>query len=286
MEAVVASRSMDEALHHHSSSGEGTSSPGEGASSHAGGAVVRLDLAYDGHGFHGWQVQPDRRTVQGELVRCLKRLIPLEGLPPGAGRTDRGVHARGQVASFPLSDPALFERIERALPRMVPADMAIRRCRLVPPGFHARHSARGRRYRYSIIRERNPFLRHTHLLVTAPLDVPAMEEAARALLGEHDFSSFCKASSREEGKTRCRVDRVQWLSDGPELVLEIRADRFLHSMVRVIVGTLLEIGRGRRPPEAIRSILEARSRQAAGRTAPAHGLCLEEVDYGDFDRGD
>ncbi len=246
-------------------------------------AIVRLDLAYDGRDFHGWQVQPDQRTVQGELVRCLRRLILLPGLPPGAGRTDRGVHARGQVASFPLEDPGQLERIQRALPHMLPEDIAVRRIRLAPPGFQARYSARGRRYRYFLTRRKDPFLRHTHLWVAAPLDLAAMEKALDPLLGTHDFTSFCKTASLEEGKTHCTIHRARWVVEGESLVFEIVADRFLHSMVRVLVGTLLEIGRGLRPPGAIGSILEARSRSAAGRTAPPHGLCLEEVFY-DEDR--
>lgn len=246
--------------------------------------VVRLDLAYDGLAFHGWQVQPDQRTVQGELVRCLKRLIPLEGLPPGAGRTDAGVHARGQVASFilpegKLSAEALLERLQRALPRMIPPDMAVKKISLAGPGFHARHSARGRRYRYRIVRERDPFLRGTHAFVPGPLDFDAMAAATAALLGRHDFTSFCKASSKEEGKTHCHVRQAEWTREGEVLVFQIEADHFLHTMVRTIVGTLLEVGRQRRPPAAIRSILGAASRAAAGRSAPAHGLCLEEVHY-------
>ncbi|HKI84769.1 MAG TPA: tRNA pseudouridine(38-40) synthase TruA [Candidatus Krumholzibacteria bacterium] len=243
-------------------------------------AVVRLDLSYDGGGFHGWQVQPGLRTVQGELMRCLKKLLPLEGIPPGAGRTDAGVHARGQVASFPLPDPSTFERIHRALPRMVSQDMAVRRVLLADPDFHARHSARGRIYTYRIMLEHDPLRRRTHYFVPSALQIEKMKRAAQDLLRDDDYTSFCKASSVVQGKTRCKVRRAELVSEGPVIVFTIEADRFLHSMVRTIVGTLVEIGRGIRPVDAIPQILHARSREQAGHLAPAHGLCLEEVKYG------
>lgn len=242
--------------------------------------VARIELAYDGSAFHGWQVQPGLRTVQGELVARIARLVPLEGLPPGAGRTDAGVHARGQVASLPLEREDLLHRLQRALPRMVPADMAVRAVRAAPPNFHARFSATGRLYSYRLIGERDPLLRRTHYeLPGRPLDMEAIQAASEALLGEHDYASFCKASSLEPDRSVCRVRRAQWQPEGRGWCFHIQADRFLHSMVRSIVGTLVEIGRGRRPTDAIPAILEARRREAAGHLAPAHGLCLEEVEY-------
>jgi len=220
------------------------------------------------------------RTVQGELMRCLKKLLPLEGIPPGAGRTDAGVHARGQVASFPLPDPSNFERIQRALPRMVPEDMAVRRVLMVDSDFHARHSACGRVYRYRMMLEQDPLLRRTHYFIPNQLEIEKMKSAAGDLLGDHDYTSFCKASSVVEGKTHCEVRRAEVVSEGPAIVFTIEADRFLHSMVRTIVGTLVEIGRGIRPVDAIPEILHARRRERAGHLAPAHGLCLEAVRYG------
>lgn len=244
-------------------------------------AVVRLDLSYDGGGFHGWQVQPGLRTVQGELMRCLQKLIPLQGIPPGAGRTDAGVHARGQVASLRVGDASAFERLHRALPRMVPDDIAVRDVLLVAPDFHARHSAKGRIYRYRLILERDPLLRRTHYFVPNALDLDKMKKASEDLLGAHDYTSFCRASSLQEGKTRCDVRRAQFDREGPSIVFTIEADRFLHSMVRTIVGTLVEIGRGLRPVDSIPQILHACKRERAGLVAPAHGLCLEEVEYSD-----
>lgn len=249
-----------------------------------GSCVARIELAYDGSDFHGWQVQPGLRTVQGELMRALTRLVPLSGPPPGAGRTDAGVHARGQVTSVPVEHVDLVRRIARALPRMMPSDIGIVSVVEAPPGFHARHSATGRRYVYRVAFRYDPMRRLDHLLVRGELDLDAMRAAAAELLGEHDCTSFCRPSSLEPGRTRCVIRMSELREEEDTLIFDIAADRFLHSMVRVIVGTLLEIGRGRRPASAFGDIIAARHRDAAGATAPAHGLCLEEVEYGSADR--
>lgn len=243
-------------------------------------STLRIKLAYDGTEFHGWQVQPGGlRTVQGELVRALRRLVPLEGLPPGAGRTDAGVHARGQVSSLSIAGPEAFERVRRALPRMMPADLAVREVSLAPPGFHARYSATGRRYRYRFCTEPDPFLRRDHLLLRHDLDLEAMQLALGTLLGDHDCSALCRTSSLEPGRTLCRIRqaRLEWA--GGVGFVEIEADRFLHSMVRIIVGTLLEVGRRTRGVDTFSEVLAGRDRRQAGPTAPPHGLCLEEVFY-------
>lgn len=241
--------------------------------------TARILLGYDGTDFHGWQVQPGLRTVQGELVRCLERMIPLESIPPGAGRTDAGVHARGQVCSVPLRDADHLPRLVRALPRLVPEDIAIREVTAAPPSFHARFSATARRYCYRFVTERDPFLRRNHLLVEKDLDREAMVRACRPLIGDHDATSLCRRSSLEEGKTRCVIREADLRWEGERGVLTLTADRFLHSMVRIIVGTLLEVGRGRRPEHTFEEVLAARDRDAAGETAPPQGLCLEEVRY-------
>ncbi|HKK69758.1 MAG TPA: tRNA pseudouridine(38-40) synthase TruA [Candidatus Krumholzibacteria bacterium] len=242
--------------------------------------VARIELAYDGTDFHGWQIQPGRvRTVQGELVAALERLVPLSGLPPGAGRTDAGVHARGQVCSVPLADAALLPRIQRALPHMMPDDVAIRSVAGAPPDFHARFGARGRRYVYRFTTERDPFLRRNHLRIDPRTDVGAMATACEPLMGDHDCTSLCRTASLEPGRTLCRIRRAALHWDGAVGHLEIEADRFLHSMVRIVVGTLLEVGAGRRPVDTFREVLAARDRRTAGGTAPPHGLCLERVDY-------
>lgn len=247
--------------------------------------VARLVLAYDGSGFHGWQVQPGGvRTVQGELVRRLQRLQGLPSIPPGAGRTDTGVHARGQVSTVPVSDAAGVDRIAQALPRMLPDDIAVREISCEPPDFHARFSARGRRYTYRILRGRDPLRRHDHLLHPGALDVDAMRASLASLLGLHDCTSFCRAASVDPGRMGCEIREARLEERGEALVFRIAADRFVHSMVRTVVGTLLEIGRGRRAPDAFGPILAARDRSAAGQTAPAHGLSLDHVEY-DGDRG-
>jgi tRNA pseudouridine38-40 synthase len=243
--------------------------------------TARIRLAYDGSDFHGWQVQPGLRTVQGELCHALDRLLPgvREGFPPGAGRTDAGVHAAGQVCSVPLADEEHYERIKRALPKLVPEDVVIREITREGPDFHARYCATARHYAYRFTFDRNPFTRRNHLEVGLSLDREAMAAACAPLLGEHDATSLCRRASLEEGKTRCVIERAElvWSESGG--VLHLHADRFLHSMVRIVVGTLLEVGRGRRGVDTFHEVLAARDRGAAGDTAPPVGLSLEEVRY-------
>jgi len=238
---------------------------------------LRLDLAYVGSGFHGWQIQPAHRTVQGELADLLSRLLQRPCQPTGAGRTDAGVHARGQVAHLDVRSAAEGLRVARALPKMVPDDVAVSAARPVSPAFDARLSATSRRYAYRLQLRRNifdPYAFH----VPWRLDRSAMDAACARLLGAHDFSSFCKAGSLKEDNT-CRVDlcALEWSDQGG--IFHVRADRFLHHMVRNLVGVLLEIGRGARRPEDLDGILAARDRRRAGMMAPARGLFLEEVAY-------
>ena len=244
--------------------------------------VLRITLAYDGTDFHGWQIQPGGvRTVQGEMIRALDNLVRLEGIPPGAGRTDAGVHARGQVSSFQVPDLATVERVSRSLPRMMPPDVAIREVSTARPGFHARFSARGRRYRYRFCMEPDPFLRRDHLQVRSDLDLAAMRSSLESLTGDHDCTSLCRTPSLEPGRTLCRIRRVELVWTDGVGFFEIEADRFLHSMVRIVVGTLLEVGRGTRGVDTFTEVLAACDRRKAGPTAPPHGLCLEEVFYDD-----
>jgi tRNA pseudouridine38-40 synthase len=241
--------------------------------------TARITLAYDGSEFHGWQVQPGLRTVQGSLTAALQRLLPLHALPPGAGRTDAGVHARGQVASLPLSGPDQLERLQRALPALMPDDVQILRVQAAAPEFHARHSARGRHYSYRILPGRDPLRRRNHWCIERRLDVERMQRACVALRGRHDCTSFAVASSLQSTSPLCEIRAVELTREGDALIFRIAADRFLHSMVRTIVGTLVEIGYGRRDEDAFASILSRRDRQLAGSTAPAHGLSLDAVDY-------
>lgn len=245
-----------------------------------GSAVLRITLAYDGTDFHGWQVQPGGiRTVQGELVRALERLVPLDSIPPGAGRTDAGVHARGQVSSVRVPDPERVARVRRALPRMMPSDVAVRDIRVAPDDFHARFSATGRRYRYRFALEADPFLRRNHLILPPGLDFDAMRAALAPLIGEYDCTSLCRTASLEPGRTTCRIRTADLVQEGATGYIEISADRFLHSMVRIVVGTLLEVGRQTRDVDTFIGVIAARDRRQAGATAPPHGLCLEEVFY-------
>jgi len=238
---------------------------------------VRLDLAYVGTGFHGWQIQPGLRTVQGELAACLEALLGRPCRPTGAGRTDTGVHARGQVAHVTLATAAEVARIVRSLPRMAPADIHIHGAREVALEFDARLSATGRRYSYHLLWRRNlfrPFAFH----VRWPLDAARIDRACAHLRGTHDFSSLCRTASLKDDN-RCTVDlcELEWGDDGG--IFHVRANRFLHNMVRNLVALLVDIGRGARDPDEIPEILAARDRARAAGRAPAHGLFLEEVTY-------
>lgn len=237
-----------------------------------------MDLAYDGTAFHGWQIQPDLRTVQGELARQLTRLLGRETVPTGAGRTDTGVHALGQVAHCLGLNADEVERLGRALPGMVPEDIQVRAVREVSPAFDARFSARWRRYEYRLGFRRDVFRRRLEWQVGRDLDRAAMDAAAARVLGERDFSSFCKTASRRDNN-RCRVVdcAFEWADDSA--ILHIRADRFLHNMVRILVGTLLEVGRGLRGAADLDDILAARDRRAAGNMASPCGLYMAEVGY-------
>ncbi|HPF70599.1 MAG TPA: tRNA pseudouridine(38-40) synthase TruA [Candidatus Krumholzibacteria bacterium] len=239
---------------------------------------VKIDLAYVGTGFHGWQVQPDLRTVQGELARAAGRLLGRDVMPVGAGRTDTGVHARGQVAHLDVADAREAERLARALAGVVPDDMAVAGVALVSPDFNARLSAESRRYSYHLLRGRDIFRPHAWQL-GGGLDQAAMDRAAAHLQGEHDFTSFCKASSLKDDGNACSVDLCRFEWSGDWAILHVRANRFLHHMVRNLVGTLVEVGLGRRDPDEVPDILAARARSRAGGMAPPQGLFLEEVRY-------
>jgi tRNA pseudouridine38-40 synthase len=248
----------------------------------AGASRVRLDLAYDGTAFAGWAAQPASRTVQGVVEDAVAVL--LRGPAPRltvAGRTDAGVHARGQVAHVDLpqeraADPLLLRRLNGLLP----TDVRVRRTSLAPDGFDARFSALARTYRYRLAdgAERADPLRRDVLAWPRPLDVPAVEAASAAMLGEHDFAAYCK---RREGATTVRaLLGLDWRrGDDGLLVMTIRADAFCHSMVRSVVGAMLAVGEGRRAPSWPGSLLERRERATDVAVAPPHGLTLEAVDY-------
>lgn len=240
---------------------------------------VRIDLAYVGTGFHGWQVQPELRTVQGELAAMLARLLDRPCLPTGAGRTDTGVHARGQVAHAELADAREVARVVGALAKLTPDDIQIHQVREVSPAFDARLSATWRRYEYHLRWSRNIFDPHA-FVVPWTLDRAAMDAACSRVLGTHDFASLCKTSSLKDDNT-CTITRCDLEWTPARCILRVQADRFLHHMVRNLVGLCVEIGRGARGPEEIDTILAARAREAAGMMAPAEGLFLDAVGYPD-----
>lgn len=238
---------------------------------------LRLDIAYNGREFHGWQIQPAARTVQGELRDYLTRLLGRPVTPVGAGRTDAGVNARGQTAHLTVATDDEVERIMRALPRMMPDDIDIRAVRRVSHDFNARFSATSRSYSYNILLVRDIF-RPLSWHVFRPLDRAVLDAGAGAFCGAHDFTSFCKASSLKTNTNICEVSHCafEWRDDSA--IFRVHANRFLHHMVRNMLGTLIEIGVGERDND-IPEILAARSRSAAGKMAPAAGLFLDEVTY-------
>jgi tRNA pseudouridine38-40 synthase len=305
----------------------------------------KLTLAYDGSGFHGWQIQAAHSglaTVQGTLAQAIERLTGETVLPQGSGRTDAGVHALAQVCSFRLAAPVPAQNLQRALNRILPATIRVLSCEEVPDSFHARHSARSKTYEYRVFERRperrrttpgqpaiericSPFLAPFAWDCRWPLSLEAMQQAAQLLLGTHDFTSMAATdpdrSVRDSDQNRSQRDQdedsprahptkinpvktithASWsrvssstsadpgpwplgpgpwaLDPGPSLLFHISGNGFLHHMVRNIVGTLVEIGRGSLEPSDLTRILEARDRTAAGPTAPARGLYLVEVLY-------
>jgi tRNA pseudouridine38-40 synthase len=243
----------------------------------------KLVLAYDGTEFHGWQVQPGHPTVQGVLRDALARITGEDVLPQGSGRTDAGVHALGQVASFALAAPIPEANLARALNRILPAAIRVLSAARVASDFHARHSARAKTYEYRIFRGEicSPWQARYVYAWNAPLDVDAMQVATTRVLGEHDFTSFA-ASDDSPPDSRGNVRRLhtsQWVQEPQLLLYRVRGNGFLHHMVRNLVGTFLEVGRGNIKETEILPILESRSRERAGPTAPARGLFLVNVDY-------
>jgi tRNA pseudouridine38-40 synthase len=253
---------------------------------------LRIDLSYDGADFHGWARQPGLRTVQGDLEAALDTVLRVERtVLTVAGRTDAGVHARGQVAHVDLEPAAVVaaagrtgaapeEALARRLNGVLRPDVRVRRVRPAPEGFDARFSALWRRYCYRIAdtpETVDPLTRGHVLAWPRRLDAEPMNEAASLLLGEHDFASFCKL---REGATTIRtLLELSWVRSGDVLEAIVRADAFCHNMVRSLVGCLVSIGEGRRDPGWAAEVLARRARDPAVTVVPAHGLTLEEVGY-------
>lgn len=242
---------------------------------------IRLTLEYDGTDFVGWQRQPNGRSVQAVLETALAELLGGPVAATAAGRTDAGVHALGQVVAFDSARPLPAKAYVRGLSALLPEDVAVVAAEEVADGFDPRRWATGKRYRYLISRRpsRAPLLRRTHWEVFTPLDVQSMVAAAPVLLGTHDFSSF-RAANCEAPHPRRTLRTLALHEDGDVLRIEVEGTAFLKHMVRNIVGSLVEVGRGKRPPGWVADVLAARDRTLAGPTAPAHGLTLVEVTYG------
>ncbi|MBQ2091046.1 MAG: tRNA pseudouridine(38-40) synthase TruA [Bacteroidales bacterium] len=251
-----------------------------------------VTLSYDGSGFSGWQIQPNAVSVQEALERALSLALREPVSVTGAGRTDAGVNAIGYVAHFDASQPFREEELSCKLNAILPVSVIIHEVKIVPEDFHARFDARLRRYNYFIHRRKDPFAGKYSYLYTYPLDVDAMNMACQYLLGEHDFSCFEKSGGNSKTSI-CTISEAFWkpytpahagimeypCKDGDYLVFTVSANRFLRNMVRAIVGTLLDIGRGRYPVSHMQEVLTSGNRSAAGESVPGHALFLSKVEY-------
>jgi len=236
---------------------------------------MKVVLEYDGSGFAGWQQQAHGRTVEAELKRALRELTGVDHKVYAAGRTDAGAHAEGQVVSFQTDGRISPRRMVSALNARLPVDVAVLTAEAMPDGFHARYSARWRRYRYRYLdRSARPALERGRCWqVVGPLDVDAMSAAAKSLVGKHDWTSYCSASEPPDRRVR-EMRSVKVVRRGDFVELELVGEGFLRGLARGIAGALAEVGRGRRPPEWVGEVLTARDRRRASRTAPAGGLTL------------
>jgi len=245
-------------------------------------AAVKLVLEYDGTRYVGWQFQLNGPSIQAEVERALATLHRAPRRVTAAGRTDAGVHALGQVVSFQEERPLPLAAYVKGMNALLPPDIAVREAALLPDGFDARRHARGKRYRYRIqnVPTRAPLTRNLAWQVFRPLDVSAMRQAAAPLVGTHDFSAFRAADCEARHAVR-EVRRLEVLGEARgEIQVVAEATAFLKHMVRNLVGTLVEVGLGTRAPDSTAALLGTRDRARAGKTAPPHGLCLEEVYYG------
>ena len=246
----------------------------------------KLIIAYDGTDFHGWQIQSNKPTIQGEIVNVLRRITQENVQLHGAGRTDAGVHALGQVGSFRTQSALSASEFQRALNALLPPTIRIAAAEEVGPDFHARWSARGKIYRYRIYRGKvvPPMLRRYVLHYPFPLDEDTMRIAASRYVGPHDFAAFAASTgSEDDDKERSTVREIYSSElvrseDGEELVYTVRGRSFLRYMVRKMVGTLLEVGRGKLRPEDIERLYELRDRSKSGPTVPPQGLCMVSVE--------
>lgn len=241
---------------------------------------VRLTVAYDGTNYHGWQIQNNGITIESELNRTLSDLLREEIAVIGASRTDSGVHALGNIAVFDTANRMPAEKISYALNQRLPEDIRIQKSEEVDADWHPRHCESRKTYEYRIYRAQFPMpVKRLYSFFTYhSLDVEKMQQAANYLVGEHDFKSFCQTGAQVESTVRtlytCEVEE-----QGADLVIRVCGSGFLYNMVRIIAGTLMEVGQGKKTPEEMENILTALDRSAAGPTAPAHGLMLVKYDF-------
>ncbi len=263
---------------------------------------LKLQIEYDGTNFCGWQVQnspqsivrsPQKKSIQETIEKVLWKILQEKVKVISSGRTDAGVHAFGQVANFKTNSKISLEKLQRALNGLLPDDITINKIEEVSLDFHSRFAARSKVYRYAILNRPYPsaLLRNRVYFYPYPLDVKLMREEAKYLIGKHDFKVFCASGSSTKDtiriikkitirKTNCGLSTMDYrLKDDCLIVIDIEADGFLYNMVRNIVGTLLEIGRGNFPKGSLKKILLSRDRKLAGPTVPAYGLCLLKVQY-------
>ncbi|HXF81401.1 MAG TPA: tRNA pseudouridine(38-40) synthase TruA [bacterium] len=241
---------------------------------------IKLIIEYDGTGYAGWQRLRGRPSIQGEIERAILAVTKERVTVIGAGRTDAGVHALGQVANFSTTHRIAVDRIPGALNHHLPPAIRILEAAEVPVTFHARYDARRRVYRYAVLNRPAPsaILRHHAVHVPRPLDEQAMAQALARLIGTHPFTAF-RATGSAERTTLCTMHQAQVARSGPMVLFTFEADRFLRHMVRLIVGTVLRVGEGKLPPDALAAILAAEDNSRAGPRAPAHGLFLVRVTY-------
>lgn len=247
----------------------------------------KILLAYDGGRYNGWQKQGNtENTIQERLERILSEIAGEETEVFGSGRTDAGTHATGQVMNFHINWQATAEELLAAFNEKLPEDIAGLSIAEMPPRFHSRLSAKGKHYAYTIWNSKRPpvFWRKYAFWCKEALDVEKMQAAARFFLGKHDFKSFC-ANKRMKKSTVRRLDEIGFEQKGDRLILHFYGNGFLYQMVRILVGTLIEVGEGKRQPEEMSEILREKSREAAGFTAPSRGLCLREVFYTEEAKG-
>jgi tRNA pseudouridine38-40 synthase len=239
---------------------------------------IKLILEYDGTAYVGWQRQENGKSVQGEIESALRQILQDDANLIGAGRTDAGVHARGQVANFRTQSGIDLHQLKGGLNGLLPMDIVVHGVEEVPLDFHARYSAKEREYSYSIVQTETALMRQYSWNVKYMLNIELMKHAVAMIIGEHDFESFSKMNSNVD-HYRCMVSVAEWRDETPWFHFTIKANRFLHGMVRALVGTMVDAGRGYISADDFSNILEKKNRAAAGMSAPAKGLVLENIFY-------